>query len=113
GLLRRSNEAVLIASLVLGVLAVGLSFVLISPEVRPTFWVALGVLPIFGLVLLRQSAMQGLRHVVLAQVPELLLRPLLLLVAVAVTYVVFGKFTATGAMALNIVVAMIAFVVGA
>ena len=88
GLLRRANEAVALSSAVCvgvgAVVAVVLNHD--DPELLRPLLLALALVPIIAFTSIRQSAMQGLNHVVLGRVPETLLGPCLFLLAVAATY---------------------------
>ncbi|MCL4237689.1 MAG: oligosaccharide flippase family protein [Anaerolineae bacterium] len=74
-----------------------------------TLAVALLVLPPRALTLIQQSAMQGLRHVVLGQVPDQVLQPALFLAALGITVLV-GRAVASAqaAMALFVVTTLLA-----
>ncbi len=52
-----------------------------------TLAVALLVVPLRALTLIQQAAMQGLRHVVMGQVPDQVLQPVLFLLALGLVYV--------------------------
>ncbi len=115
GLLRRSNEVVLLTSvLVVGVGAI-VGWVLVGdePELFRPFLVALFLVPLVSLTTLRQSAMQGLGKVVVGRVPETLLAPLLFLVLVAAAAPALGDlFSATTAMTLQVGAQVVAFATG-
>ena len=84
------------------------------PQNRGTFLVALILVPIMAQARLRQAALRGLREVVSGLWPESLLQPLLLLAFFGAAYLKWGRqFTPQGAMALNVLSALIAFGVGA
>ena len=64
---------------------------------------------------LRAAALRGLQHVILGQLPERILRPLILLVLIVVFWVMFPA-RAIGpdvAMGLNVLAALVAFLTGA
>lgn len=66
--------------------------------------------------MIRGAALRGLGHVIVGQLPEQLLRPLFLAVAVAVYWVLTGPATSTTAqtaLILNVTAAVLAFLVGA
>lgn len=113
GLLRRSNQAVLCTSLLVA-LAGGVTGALIFKGVmQSTFCFAILLLPVFGLTRLRQGAMRGLGRVVLGQTPEMLVQPLFFAVLIGVGYLLLrGNLTASGAVALHVASATIAFLVG-
>jgi O-antigen/teichoic acid export membrane protein len=116
GLLRRANQIALATSLALSLLAASLSWALgglLEAEALSTFWIALVLLPLVTLTALRQATMRGLYRVVLGQLPDSLLRPLLLVVLVGGAYLLFEEnLSASGAMAMSVVAAGIAFLVG-
>jgi O-antigen/teichoic acid export membrane protein len=65
-------------------------------------WAACALVPLSGLLLFSSSALQGFRQVPQAQLPQLLLRPVLFGIALVVTVSGFGaELEAGGAVALN------------
>lgn len=78
GLLRFGDRVVLAASVAVAALAAGVTLAL-SPRLEPgltrTLYVSFLALPGFSLLGLRSCALQGLRRVALARVPETVLRP--------------------------------------
>jgi len=117
GIINWANKVVFFASVGLALLAAMVAWYLprhLDSQMLPTLWVALIVLPLMAMTRLRQSAMQGLAHVVSGQLPEMLIRPVLLLGFVGVTYIFLGKgLHAPWAMAMNIAATAVAFCVGA
>lgn len=116
GILRRSNEAVLLTSVLLAFIA-GTSVWLFgenldSTNQRTLLW-ALVLVPFVALGDLRGAALKGLRKVIQGQLPEMLLRPLLFLVFLLAAFFGYGEITPAAAMALHVVAAILAFVVGA
>jgi O-antigen/teichoic acid export membrane protein len=115
GLLIRSNQFALLASLSLACLLVVLALWWpgVFGEARaPTVAVAACYLPIVTIGALRSATLRGLGHVVAAQVPDLLVRPLLfagLIVAVAASQLALGPSLAIG---LHIAAAAVGFVAG-
>ena len=83
GLLRRSNEAVALSSAVC--VGVGAVVALVlnhdDPQLLRPLLLALALVPIIAFTSIRQSAMQGLDHIILGRVPETLLGPCLFLLA--------------------------------
>jgi O-antigen/teichoic acid export membrane protein len=79
-----------------------------------TFALGLLLIPLITLGNLRGAALQGLRHVVLGQLPETLVRPGILLYLLGITTLFWpsGSLTAAGAMALHGLAAAIAFTTG-
>ena len=68
---------------------------LAAPVLDPTLvvgiYIALGIVPISTLLHLRQGAMRGLHHSVMAQVPHNVVRPLMFLILVVVAYFALDK----------------------
>lgn len=114
GLLRRTNQLVLIASTVLAGLAALIGFILLGPSLRTPFCIAMVLIPITNLTMLRQGAMQAIGRVLSGQLPEYLIRPFLILAGVlALELVGHGTLTATTALAANVTGVAVAFTVGA
>ncbi len=77
-----------------------------------TFFLALGLVPLFALGALRAAALRGLRHIVLSQIPEMILKPgLLLLLALLLGAAVPAE--PAYAMLAQLVAAAAAFAAGA
>ncbi len=117
GIWQTSNQFVLLASLSVSSLT-GLAIWALQNQLRSeltyTFWIGSAILPILTLTSLRQAAMRSLRHVALAQLPDEILRPILLTVLVCI---VAGRFAqpidSSTAMILNAIAAAIVFGIGA
>lgn len=112
GLLRWSNALALGLSATLALILA--SAALWRPE---AVWarclaVAAPLLPLLTLTALRQAALQGLHHVVLAQAPEFVMRPALLLGLLTLALLAAVPLAAPGALALNLLAAMLAFAQG-
>lgn len=102
GLLRRANAIALLASVVVAGLAAWAVMALserLSPSTRNTLLWAFAVLPFMTLATLRYAALRGLKRVVLALLPERVLRPILTAGFVAVAVWLLGV-EATGAHAM-------------
>lgn len=117
GVLARTNQAALGASLLLAV-AMGLvAWVLsgrLEPQVLYSLWVAAALIPLTALVQLRQAAMRGLQRVVSGQFPEQLLRPVLFILLVGAGYLLLeDSLSAPVVVGLNAGAIAIAFLVGA
>ena len=116
GLLRRSNQAVLVASLAVTGTAAAVSIVVDWPKpplFEPTL-VALAIVPLIALVLLRQAAMQAFGAVVLARVPETLVVPLLMIVLVLLLETTLSsELSATSAVGAQAAAAACAALLGA
>jgi O-antigen/teichoic acid export membrane protein len=114
GLLRRGNELVLLTSVAIAAVGCGVALGWLSASLRIPFCVAMALVPLTALVFLRQGAMQAFGRVVSGQLPEFLIRPLLILLGIVLLELA-GKsiFTATAALAVNVGGVAIAFAVGA
>jgi len=78
GLLVRANQAVLILSLIMALIALFITLTIINgldSARSQTFLISLILLPLLALKNLRMAALRGLKHVVLSLMPEMLLRP--------------------------------------
>src|SRR6202021_4228262 len=80
---------------------------------RAPFCVAMLLIPLTALTLLRQGAMQAFGRVVTGQLPEYLIRPLLIIAGVAALEY-FGPrlLTPTTALAVNVIGVAVAFSIG-
>lgn len=108
-----SRRLVLLASIIILLLASGL----ISSGTFPTLPLlsvtfAMSLVPLVALNQLRSAILRGLHHVILADIPDLLLRPLLLLLLVAGVYIWHGEGTATVALGLQLAAVVGAFLLG-
>ena len=94
GFLRWGNAATLFASLALA--AVGAVVVLYTvgdrDGLRPSLLLVLATLPLMSLSTLRQAAMRGFDHIVGGQWPELLLRPLLIVLLSMSAWLILPRF---------------------
>jgi O-antigen/teichoic acid export membrane protein len=107
GLLRYATRASLVFAILLAAAVALLGWITYQLTGRPallkaeqvglakpalyTLWIALIVLPLWSVLLVQSAAMQGLRHVVVGQVPEQIVGPGLFLVLVIAAYA-FGVF---------------------
>ena len=112
GLLRWANVVTLLTSLGLALLAAGGAWILTDDsesQMISTIWVALLMIPLLALIHVRQAALQGLQHVVVGQLPEVLIRRLFFIVFVGVAYAALGSgLTAPWAMWMDVLAAGIA-----
>lgn len=117
GLVRRSTQATLAASMVLGLLSAAAAWALSGGSISPTvvgLWIGLLSLPMLALGRLIQAVLMGLRHVVAGQAPDLLLRPLLFLALAAGAYAMFGPvLTGPAIITLHVISAAATLVVAA
>lgn len=105
GFVRRGAQVVLLASVIVGCVA-GLGMLgwrsYRGQTVEPLFWAACVLLPLTALMLYMANVLQGFRRVPAAQLPPLVLRPVLFgLGAVALAVVNASAMTATAALLLN------------
>jgi O-antigen/teichoic acid export membrane protein len=114
GVLKRTNQLVLGASAAIAGAGCLVALTLLSGPLRWTFCVAMALIPLSALTLLRQGAMQALNRVVSGQLPEYLIRPLLVLGGVgALELAGHRALSSTTAVAANVLAVAVAFSVGA
>lgn len=118
GLLRRANQVAAATVTVLVLAATLVAWLLASQlpdQGLPTFLAALAMIPLLAFAGLRTAALQGLHHVVLAQLPESLLRPGLFLGLAMALYLMLGAaaFDPLWAMSAHAGATAAAFAVGA
>ena len=115
GLLWWSNGAALLFSLLLaGAAAIAVAMFMESPVQRTALWIALAALPVAALTRLRKGALRGLQHVVVGQLPEQIIRPVLLMALLGGTYAILRQpIAAPLAVAFYVCASGIAFAVGA
>lgn len=117
GLLHWSNLVVLFLSVGLAILAALVAWILeeqVEAHLVSGLWVALIMLPLVALTHLRQAAMLGLQHIVIGQLPTMLIRPMLFIILVTGMYLFLGdSITAPGVMSLQVMAAGIAFIIAA
>lgn len=117
GLMRWSNSLVLVLSIIAAILATIVAWFFGIDSKSPTalvFWLALATIPVWNLTRLRQETMKGFNKVVLGDFPELLIRPILFLVLIAIAYLTLGgKLDVTQVMGFHVLSVVISFGVGA
>jgi len=115
GLLRRANQIVLSVAMLLATVAALVVHCWIpqagaaSPEVL--IW-AFALLPLIGLSSIRSAALRGMGRVVLGQLPEELVRPLLFITLVGVVAISGWQLKPLQAIRLQFIATLGAFVVG-
>jgi len=110
GLLRFTNQAVLLASFILMPLAAFAGLIVMKKSMFYIVLLALPIIPMTTLTLTRQSALRGLSHIIPGQLPAMLIRPLCLIILIAGWPVWSQKdLTPEIAIALNLGAAVIAF----
>jgi O-antigen/teichoic acid export membrane protein len=113
GLLGRTNQLVLLTSMMIGGGGCIVAVAWMSPSLRGPFCVAMLLVPLTALTLLRQGAMQGFGRVVSGQLPEYLIRPLLILAGIGLLeWLGHGILSPTTALGVNVVGVATAFTVG-
>lgn len=93
GLLVRGNQAILLASLVMVLIAAGVIWGLrarVGDDEAITFALALVLIPLISLGAMRSASLRGLHHVILGQLPESFIVPVLFLGAVAGWWLING-----------------------
>jgi O-antigen/teichoic acid export membrane protein len=114
GLLRRTNQLVVLTSTTIAMCGVFVAAIWLSSSFRSPFAIAMLLVPLTALTLLRQGAMQALGRVVSGQLPEYLIRPLLIIAGVlALEFLGGNLLTPATALGANVVGVAIAFVIGA
>jgi O-antigen/teichoic acid export membrane protein len=116
GILIRANQMVIVLAILIGFLAVGFGLILISEQsiMKIETWVwALLLIPIIALSYLREAALQGLKHVVLGQIPEKIISPATYTVSLLICFYLLDGLTPPIAMSLYFLASGIAFMVGA
>jgi O-antigen/teichoic acid export membrane protein len=116
GFLVFSSGWTIFASLSLAAVAAGAvlqGYVPIDPQLRGPVLAALLMVPLLAMNALRQLTLRGLQLVAMSQLPELMLKPTLFLLAVAaLAYMDASKLTAVNAVWISSVVAIATFLVG-
>ena len=113
GLLQRSNQLVLLTSMTIAVGGCVVAIAWLSPSLRGPFCVAMLLVPLTALTLLRQGAMQAFGQVVTGQLPEYLIRPLLILGGIGLLRLLTPDIlTPTAALGVSVAAAATAFIVG-
>ena len=95
GLIRWSNQLVLLSSLSIVAIVIGATWLMrsqINTESLHALWLAILLLPLLALTRLRQSIMQGFHRVVIGQLPETIVLPLTFLVIVGIVYFFFQDY---------------------
>jgi len=117
GVLRRANQAVVVVSLVLAFLAALGAWILAGrsgSQMLISFWVALTMLPLITLTSLRQEALRGLGNIVVGQLPEMFIQPVLFIFLIGTAYLFIGRGLNTPWVIGMVVLATgIAFIIGA
>jgi O-antigen/teichoic acid export membrane protein len=113
GLVVRASQVVLLTSTVIVVVGCGVALAWLTPSLRWPFCVGMLLVPLTALTLLRQAVMQAIGRVVAGQLPEYLLRPVLILLGIgALRLAGGGSLTSTTALAINVGAVTVACILG-
>jgi len=113
GLLRRTYQLVSVTSVSIAIGGCIVAALWLSSSLRGPFCVAMLLVPLTALTLLRQGAMQAFGRVVRGQLPEFLIRPVLILAGVLLLgWLGSGLLSPTTALWAAVVAAAVAFAVG-
>ncbi|MBD0370765.1 MAG: flippase [Pyrinomonadaceae bacterium] len=116
GLMREARRFTLVTSVGLSAAAALLVWVLVSPtdrQMRATIWLALLSVPIMALITVQQSIAQGLKQVILAQLPITLIRPATFIIIILTLRAVTGAaLLPSQAMGLNLIVTLLTLAIG-
>ena len=117
GLLRQARRLTLVTSLVLTAAAsaaVWLTVEQSAAQTRATLWVSLLSVPLLGLISLQQATAQGLKQVVVGQLPMTLIRPVTFILLIITLRAATGAaLLPVQAMALSVVVTLLTLALGA
>jgi len=116
GLWGWATKVILLTSLAIALLAIVTVLFLtqsVDEETRATLIGGLLLVPLVALGNARAAALKGLRLVIKGQIPDAVIRPVLLLVFVLVYWRVVGRVSASEAMLWHVGAAAIAFIIGA
>jgi O-antigen/teichoic acid export membrane protein len=110
-----STRRILLVSAVIGaVSAIGVFlFPVLPPAARPVFLLGIPLIPLIALSQVRSAALNGLGRVVWSMLPEMLIRPALLILFVAAGYLMWNiTLSPKWVMGLHLTAAALAFVAG-
>lgn len=115
GLLKKTNQMTFLSYAAILIVCVAIYF--ISPSQYSalfveTFLWGLLLLPIMGFSAIRAASLQGMRYIILGQLPDALLRNLFLFSGILGYYLITGAITAPEAMMIHVVSACISYVIG-
>lgn len=113
GLVLGANKIVFVTSTGIAVLGCVIALTVLAPTYRWVFVVAMLLIPVNALVLLRQATMQAFGRIVTGQMPEYVIRPVILLGGIGVLAVADRRvLTPPIAMGVNVAAVSVAFVAG-
>ncbi|MGH1355085.1 MAG: polysaccharide biosynthesis C-terminal domain-containing protein [Thalassovita sp.] len=110
-----TGRVVLVSAVITVISAIGVyALPILADTARPVFLLGIPLIPLIALSQVRASALNGLGYVVWGQLPEMLIRPALLVLFVMGGYLLLDlDLTPKMVMGLHLTAAAIAFVVGA
>lgn len=111
GLLLRANQSVLLFAGG-GTLALAIIMSYSHWEEGALFFIALPLLVINSLNSIREATLRGLQHVILGQLPDTTIKPLLFLFLIFVLWLAGARFDVAQVMGLQVFCALTAFLVG-
>ena len=115
GILRRTNQIVIVTSISIIILATIIMEFFLRPQdyiIQLIFLFAFLSLPLRGLIVLRQSTLQGLDRVVWGQLPETVIQPITFIILIALSWKVKElKLSALWAMGLRTISIGITFII--
>lgn len=113
GILETSNRFALIGSFTVSISVALVVWMLkeqLNSELALTFWIGCGLVPLLTLTRLRQTALQALKRISLAQLPELILRQLFLAIFICFLSIALSQqVNASTAISLDILALSICF----
>ena len=115
GLIRRSNQTVLLIGCIVALVSGLVASVLTNPtgSFTTALWIGLLSLPLLALSRLRQATLAGLHHAIAGQVPETLIRPALItLLPIPFALILGQAFGTTAAMAIYLLATATSFFIG-
>jgi O-antigen/teichoic acid export membrane protein len=113
GVIRRMNQLVLTISSVIVCVGSLVAVALLGPSLRVPFILGMFLVGLIGLTFLREAVMQGLGHVVIGQIPEFIIRPVLLLSGLGLLASFADRPTAGTAMCITLGAVAGGYLVGA
>lgn len=116
GILVLSNGFVIIFSIVIALFAgtiIHFGWIKFQFSSISIFLWSLWLLPLIAFGNLRGATLKGLRKVVIGQLPEEFIRPMILLILLGSTFIIGVSIDSTTAMQFTVIAALVAFIVGA
>lgn len=114
GILRWSSIMTVFISLGIALISAGIAWIFTkggSSQMTIVFWIAIVMLPFVTLTRLWQSTLQGLKHIVVGQLPEMLIRPVLFIIFIGMAYIIYGgNIDVVHATGFQVIAAGIAFI---